>query len=75
MLGLLDCVNAGTWSDDGTGTAAAALIAMGVDGDLAVTRVRSLRGPSAWASRPQAHIPRSSRVFPGEDTHVPVPVR
>ncbi|MFF4691897.1 TetR/AcrR family transcriptional regulator [Streptomyces sp. NPDC001307] len=42
LLGLLECVNAGTWSDDGTRTAAAALIAMGVDGDLAVTRVRSI---------------------------------
>ncbi|MQY40513.1 hypothetical protein SRB17_85460 [Streptomyces sp. RB17] len=45
LLGLLECVNAGTWSDDGTHTAAAALIAMGVDGDLAVTRVRSLGRP------------------------------
>ncbi|OIK07825.1 TetR/AcrR family transcriptional regulator [Streptomyces monashensis] len=45
LLGLLECVNAGTWSDDGTRTAAAALIAVGVDGDLAVTRVRSLGRP------------------------------
>jgi AcrR family transcriptional regulator len=45
LLGLLECVNAGTWSDDGTYTAAAALIAMGVAGDLAVTRVRSLGRP------------------------------
>ncbi|MBX7554646.1 TetR/AcrR family transcriptional regulator [Streptomyces sp. NPDC004232] len=45
LLGLLECVNADTWSDDGTRTAAAALIAMGVDGDLAVTFVRSLGRP------------------------------
>lgn len=31
LLGLLECVNAGTWVDDGTCTATAALIAMGVD--------------------------------------------
>jgi AcrR family transcriptional regulator len=45
LLGLLECVNAGTWSDDGTRTAAAALIAMGVDSTLAVTCVRSLGRP------------------------------
>ncbi|MEU8691238.1 hypothetical protein [Streptomyces sp. NPDC048665] len=38
-------MNADTWSDDGTRTAAAALIAMGVDGDLAATFVRSLGRP------------------------------
>ncbi|MDT7842010.1 TetR/AcrR family transcriptional regulator [Streptomyces justiciae] len=42
LLGLLDCVNAGAWSDDGTGTATAALIAMGVHGDSAATCVRGL---------------------------------
>ncbi len=42
LLGLLECVNDGTWADEGTGAATAALIAMGVDHDLAVTRVRDL---------------------------------
>lgn len=32
---LLECGNTGTWTDDGTRTAAAALIAVGFDGDLA----------------------------------------
>ncbi|MGI5459606.1 TetR/AcrR family transcriptional regulator [Streptomyces sp. CA-249302] len=40
LLGLLDCVNGGAWSDDGTGTATAALIAMGVDADRAASCVR-----------------------------------
>ncbi|OQR64534.1 hypothetical protein B6E66_07980 [Streptomyces maremycinicus] len=42
LLALLECVNAGTWSDDGTRTATAALVAMGVDGDAAAARVRGL---------------------------------
>lgn len=45
VLALLDCVNNGTWSDDGTRTAAAALIAVGVDGDLAAAHVDRLRPP------------------------------
>ncbi|GKQ41691.1 TetR/AcrR family transcriptional regulator [Streptomyces sp. A012304] len=45
ILALLDCVNAGIWTDDGTRTAAAVLIAAGVDGDLAAARVRRLRRP------------------------------
>lgn len=45
ILALLECVNAGTWSDDGTGTATAALIALGVDGDLAAAQVRRLGRP------------------------------
>lgn len=45
LLGLLDCVNGGVWSDDGTGTTAAALIAMGVNADHAATRVRELVRP------------------------------
>ncbi|MGW6518256.1 TetR/AcrR family transcriptional regulator [Streptomyces sp. NPDC054962] len=44
-LALLECVNAGTWSDDGTRTATAALIAVGADGDLAAARVRGLARP------------------------------
>ncbi|MFI2206821.1 TetR/AcrR family transcriptional regulator [Streptomyces sp. NPDC020192] len=46
LLGLLECVNDGAWSDDGRGTAAAALIAMGVDGDAALTCVRRLGRPA-----------------------------
>ncbi|MEV5772145.1 TetR/AcrR family transcriptional regulator [Streptomyces antimycoticus] len=46
VLALLDCVNTGTWTDDGTRTAAAALIAVGVDGDLAAAHVRRLRHPA-----------------------------
>lgn len=42
VLTLLECVNAGTWSDDGTRTATAALIAVGVDGDLAAAQVRRI---------------------------------
>ncbi|MFF4803857.1 TetR/AcrR family transcriptional regulator [Streptomyces sp. NPDC001351] len=42
LLGLLDCVNSGGWSDDGTGTATAALIAMGVAGDSAAACVHGL---------------------------------
>ncbi|MBO3676225.1 hypothetical protein [Streptomyces sp. NEAU-YJ-81] len=34
-LALLECGNTGTWTDDGTRTAAAALIVVGIDGDLA----------------------------------------
>ncbi|WP_055716876.1 TetR/AcrR family transcriptional regulator [Streptomyces torulosus] len=45
LLGLLDCVNGGAWSDDGTGTAIAALIAMGVDAGHAATCVRGLVRP------------------------------
>ncbi|MFD9325090.1 TetR/AcrR family transcriptional regulator [Streptomyces sp. NPDC060065] len=47
LLGLLECVNAGTWTDDGTRAATAALIAMGVDDGLAVACVRRL-GRSKW---------------------------
>jgi len=46
LLGLLDCVNGGAWSDDGTGTATAALIAMGVAGDSAATCVDGLVRPA-----------------------------
>ncbi|MFJ7116476.1 TetR/AcrR family transcriptional regulator [Streptomyces albogriseolus] len=50
LLGLLDCVNSGAWSDDGTGTATAALIAMGVDGPSAATCVRGLGRPEGDAA-------------------------
>ncbi|MFJ9024795.1 TetR/AcrR family transcriptional regulator [Streptomyces sp. NPDC102259] len=46
LLALLECVNAGTWSDDGTRTATAALIAVGTDGDLAAAQVRRLVRPA-----------------------------
>ncbi|MEU6260956.1 TetR/AcrR family transcriptional regulator [Streptomyces sp. NPDC047043] len=50
LLGLLDCVNSGAWSDDGTGTATAALIAMGVDADSAATCVHGLVRPEGDAA-------------------------
>ncbi|MFJ8142820.1 hypothetical protein [Streptomyces sp. NPDC096013] len=50
LLGLLDCVNGGVWSDDGTGTATAALIAMGVDGVSAATCLRGLGRPEGDAA-------------------------
>ncbi|MBO4254200.1 TetR/AcrR family transcriptional regulator [Streptomyces griseorubiginosus] len=45
LLGLLECVNSGVWSDDGTDTATAALIAMGVAPDSATTCVHGLVRP------------------------------
>ncbi|MFE8957439.1 TetR/AcrR family transcriptional regulator [Streptomyces massasporeus] len=45
ILALLECVNTGIWTDDGTRTAAAVLIAVGADSDLAATHVRRLRRP------------------------------
>lgn len=45
LLALLECVNAGTWRDDGTRTATAALIAVGADADLAAAQVRRLGRP------------------------------
>jgi len=42
LVGLLECVNAGTWADDGTRTAIAALVAVGGGDGLAVTCVRRL---------------------------------
>jgi AcrR family transcriptional regulator len=50
LLGLLDCVNSGVWSDDGTGTATAALIAMGVAGDSAAACVEGLVRPAGDAA-------------------------
>jgi AcrR family transcriptional regulator len=60
LLALLECVDAGTWRDDGTRSATAALIAVGADGDLAATRIRRVAHPeriSAWSPRP----PRTTR--------------
>lgn len=45
VLTLLDCVNRGIWSDDGTSAATAALIAAGVAPDTAATTVDGLRNP------------------------------
>ncbi|MFE0250162.1 TetR/AcrR family transcriptional regulator [Streptomyces sp. NPDC059010] len=44
LLALLDNVNAGTWADDGTAAATAALITAGVDADTAASAVRRLHG-------------------------------
>ncbi|USQ85386.1 TetR/AcrR family transcriptional regulator [Streptomyces phaeoluteigriseus] len=46
VLALLECVNAGTWTDDGTRTATAALIAAGTDSDLAAAQVHRISCPS-----------------------------
>lgn len=46
LLALLECVNAGSWRDDGTRAATAALIAVGVDGGLAAAQVRELSRPA-----------------------------
>jgi AcrR family transcriptional regulator len=43
LLSLLDCVNSGRWTDDGTAATTAALIAAGVGPDLAATTVHRLR--------------------------------
>lgn len=51
LLALLECVNAGTWHDDGTRSATAALIAVGVDADLALTRIRRLTRPTSSGLR------------------------
>ncbi|MFF3374123.1 TetR/AcrR family transcriptional regulator [Streptomyces sp. NPDC002680] len=55
LLGLLECMNAGTWTDDGTRSATAALIAMGVDADLAVAHVRR-PGGSERVRRPDTDL-------------------
>ncbi|MFD8380465.1 TetR/AcrR family transcriptional regulator [Streptomyces sp. NPDC059679] len=47
LLALLECVNAGSWRDDGTRAATAALIAVGVDGGLAAAQVRELSRPAS----------------------------
>ncbi|MFJ8712444.1 TetR/AcrR family transcriptional regulator [Streptomyces violaceus] len=46
LLALLDCVNAGTWSDDGTRSARAALIAVGAEGSAQRVTARTA-SPSA----------------------------
>lgn len=40
LVGLLECVNAGSWAGDGTRGAAAALVAVGVDREVAAAVVR-----------------------------------
>ncbi|NEB03519.1 TetR/AcrR family transcriptional regulator [Streptomyces sp. SID13726] len=49
LLGLLECVNVGVWTDDGMHAATAALIAMGVDADRAFTCVRGFVRPESGA--------------------------
>jgi hypothetical protein len=44
LLALLDTVNSGIWSDDGTSASTAALIAAGVDPETAATKVRRTSG-------------------------------
>ncbi|RPF38428.1 TetR/AcrR family transcriptional regulator [Streptomyces sp. TLI_185] len=51
LLALLDGVNAGSWADDGTRAATAALIAAGVGSDAAATKVHRLHTTG------QAHPP------------------
>ncbi|MFF0011265.1 TetR/AcrR family transcriptional regulator [Streptomyces sp. NPDC005374] len=71
LLALLECVNAGTWRDDGTRSATAALIAVGADGDLAVAQVRQLvrTGPVSTGkprSKPAHRLVRTTvDHFPG----------
>ncbi|WP_371668661.1 TetR/AcrR family transcriptional regulator [Streptomyces sp. NBC_00289] len=46
LRALLDCVNSGMWTDDGTRAATAALIAAGVDSESAAATVTRLHGNS-----------------------------
>ncbi|MFI1035849.1 TetR/AcrR family transcriptional regulator [Streptomyces sp. NPDC020951] len=62
LLALLDSVNSGTWADNGTGTATAALIAAGVDQDDAASTVQRLHG--AGHSHPSEGV---SCASPGTD--------
>ncbi|WP_089106300.1 TetR/AcrR family transcriptional regulator [Streptomyces hyaluromycini] len=57
LLGLLECVNAGTWTDDGRGTVTAALVAMGADGGVAESCVRRLGRPERDSAAPSASAP------------------
>ncbi|MFG3518541.1 TetR/AcrR family transcriptional regulator [Streptomyces bobili] len=61
ILALLECVSSGTWTDDGTHTATSALIAAGVDGDLAAAHIRHLGPPELRGARepgrPLNHAP------------------
>ncbi|MFF3941419.1 TetR/AcrR family transcriptional regulator [Streptomyces phaeofaciens] len=76
LLGLLECVNAGTWTDDGTRTATAALIAMGVDRDLAAACIRSAdRAEHIGARVPDAHPEPSPSTSRREPHGPPVPAR
>ncbi|MEU7513684.1 hypothetical protein AB0B13_17030 [Streptomyces sp. NPDC042898] len=73
LLGLLECVNAGTSTDDRTRTATAALIAMGVDGDRAVpTSEGSGRLTLLGAQLSDAH---SEHSLLERTLRVPVPAR
>lgn len=71
VLALLDCVNNGTWSDDGTRTAAATLIAVGVDGDLAAAHVDRLRPPERVGARTPASPGGNPCTSPGTTPNPP----
>lgn len=60
VLTLLECGNTGTWTDDGTRTAAAALIAVGFDGDPA----RCGGGPHAGSDPGTRGMPRVRMDLP-----------
>ncbi|WP_308408632.1 TetR/AcrR family transcriptional regulator [Streptomyces sp. AC627_RSS907] len=49
LLALLACARAGSWDDDGTGAAVAALMVAGVADDAATETVRGLRGAGGAA--------------------------
>ncbi|MDX2781638.1 hypothetical protein PV379_30675, partial [Streptomyces caniscabiei] len=53
LLGLLDCVNRGLWSDDGTGAAIAALVTAGVAPDTATAKVTHLVAHPRKTGSPQ----------------------
>ncbi|MFJ8634851.1 TetR/AcrR family transcriptional regulator [Streptomyces sp. NPDC093568] len=52
LLALLGAVDAGIWADDGTRAATAALIAAGVEGDVAAATVLRQRGTIGTPPRP-----------------------
>ena len=56
LLALLDSVNAGTWAGDGTAAATAALIAMGVDSDVATETVHRLHDTGPDVTTPTTDV-------------------
>ncbi|WP_327318650.1 TetR/AcrR family transcriptional regulator [Streptomyces sp. NBC_01235] len=75
LLALLECVNAGTWRDDGTRSATAALIAAGADGDLAATRIHRLARPDPERVSAGAPDLPEQPGLPARKARAPVPVR
>ncbi|MFH8572489.1 TetR/AcrR family transcriptional regulator [Streptomyces sp. NPDC017993] len=63
LLALLDGVNAGIWADDGTSAATAALIAAGVDSEVATSTVHRVRstGPTSPTKGRTPPPPREER--------------